>query len=185
VKNGVITGCHCGSLEADFFGTPYYGHDRMQIPDNAVVSAGDLAAYYNDAWRRKSDLQLMNDGLLDMPEGYVIEGEALRKMTEDEKILAGLLPPPEGRKIEDGKIVLMTLEDKLAAGTVTEEDYLSAKTALAQAELNRRLAELSTEETRAMAEVDQEYAAERKAKMSALLAVKQQDGWPVNVVWPE
>jgi hypothetical protein len=47
-SRNVITGCHCGNLGADFFGTPYYGHDRMQIPDNAAVSTGDLVAYYDD-----------------------------------------------------------------------------------------------------------------------------------------
>jgi hypothetical protein len=70
-------------------------------------------------------------------------------------------------KIVDEKIVPMTLEDTLAAGTVTEEDYLSTKTA------------------QALAEVDPEYAAGRKAKIAALLAAKQQPGWPVNVVWPD
>jgi hypothetical protein len=185
VKNGVVTGFHSGSLGADFFGTPYYGHERVQVPPGAMVSAGDLVGYYDEAWRRKSDLQLIGEGLIDMPEGYVIEGEALRKMTDDEKVLAGLAPPPEGMKAEGGKIVPMTLEDKKEAGAVTEEEYLAAKTAQAQGELNRRLAELSTEEAKALAEVDGEYAAGRKAKLAALLAVKQQAGWPVNVVWPE
>jgi hypothetical protein len=52
-------------------------------------------------------------------------------------------------------------------------------------ELGRRLAELNTEEAKAMAEIDGDYAAERKAKLLALLAVKQQPGWPLNVEWPE
>jgi hypothetical protein len=55
----------------------------------------------------------------------------------------------------------------------------------AQEELGRRLAELNTEEAKAMAEIDGDYAAERKAKLLALLAVKQQPGWPLNVEWPE
>jgi hypothetical protein len=120
-----------------------------------------------------------------MPEGYVIEGEALRKMTDEEKIIAGSIPPPAGMKVEEGAIIPQTLEDKKAAGVLAETDYLALKTAQAQAELNGRLAVLSTEEAKAMAEVDQEYAAQRKAKIAALLAVKQQPGWPLNVAWPE
>jgi hypothetical protein len=117
--------------------------------------------------------------------GYVIEGEALRKMTDEEKIIAGSIPPPAGMKVEEGAIIPQTLEDKKAAGVLAEADYLALKTTQAQAELNGRLAVLSTEEAKAMAEVDQEYAAQRKAKIAALLAVKQQPGWPLDIPWPE
>jgi len=44
---------------------------------------------------------------------------------------------------------------------------------------------LQTPEALAMAELDDNYAAERKAKLAALLAVKQQAGWPETVAWPE
>jgi hypothetical protein len=35
-----------------------------------------------------------------------------------------------------------------------------------------------------MAEIDSGYAAQRLAAMKALLAVKQQEGWPYQVEWP-
>lgn len=54
----------------------------------------------------------------------------------------------------------------------------------ADAELRRRLGELQTPEALARAETSEDYAAERKAKLAALLAVKQQPGWPVTVEWP-
>jgi hypothetical protein len=63
-------------------------------------------------------------------------------------------------------------------------EYPAMKAQEAQGELNRRLAELSTEEARARAEIDGEYAAARKTKLAALLAVKEQRGWPLNVQWP-
>jgi hypothetical protein len=184
-KNGVITGYHSGNLDADLFGTPYYGHDRIQMPDGAMVSTGDSVDYYDTDWKRKSDFQLIDEGLMAMPEGYVIEGEALRKMTNEEKIIAGLTPPPAGMKVEDGVLIPQTLEEKLAAELITGEKYLDLKTAQAQADLDGRLAALSTEEAKAMAEVDPEYAAERKTKIAALLAVKQQPEWPLNIQWPE
>jgi hypothetical protein len=62
---------------------------------------------------------------------------------------------------------------------------LAETEALAAAELSRRLAALNTEEAKARAELDAEFAATRKAKLAALLAVKQQEGWPLNVTWPE
>ena len=37
----------------------------------------------------------------------------------------------------------------------------------------------------AQADLDEEFAEKRRAKMKALLAVKEQHGWPLDVVWPE
>jgi hypothetical protein len=88
--------------------------------------------------------------------------------SDEERILRGELPPPEGYRVVGGGLV-----------------NIAAVTAEAEAELSRRLASLSTEEAKARAEIDEAYAAERKAKLAALLAVKEQAGWPLSVQWPE
>jgi len=88
--------------------------------------------------------------------------------SDEERIIAGELPAPDGFIVQDGQLVNVAMHEQQA-----------------QAELNRRLAELNSEEAKARAELDDEYAAERKAKLAALLAVKAQDGWPVTVEWPE
>jgi len=88
--------------------------------------------------------------------------------SDEERIISGELPVPDGYAIQDGKLV-----------------YLAAYEQQATEELSRRLAELNTEKAKALAEIDEEYAAERKAQMSALLAVEKQSGWPVAVEWPE
>jgi hypothetical protein len=105
-------------------------------------------------------------------------------MGREERIAAGLDEPEAGTKVENGKIVPMTLEERRESGLMSEEQYAAIKTAEAQAELDRRIAVLNTEEAKAMAELDGSYAAERKAKLLALLAVKQQPGWPINIQWP-
>ena len=187
VKNNVITGCHEGNMDADFFHTNYYGHEVVELPSgtNPPMTGDTLDFYEPTTWRRKSDVQLIDEGLIPMPAGYVREGDTIRKMTQDERIIAGLEPPQEGTKVVDGAIVVMTLEERHDAGLVTDADYHAIKEGESQSELNRRLAELSTEEAKALAEIDEEYAAERKAKMLALLAVKKQKGWPLSVQWPE
>jgi len=88
--------------------------------------------------------------------------------SDEERILAGDLPVPEGYVVQDGQLINIAKYEQQA----TEE-------------LNRRLAVLQTPEAMAQAEVDGEYAAERTAKLAALLAVKEQPGWPVTVEWPE
>ena len=184
VLNGVITGQHCGDINADYFGTPYFGHERVRIPENVNISSFDRIEFYTKKWERKRDMQLIDEGIIPMPDGYVREGEQLRPMTVEERIIAGLDAPPSGQKVEDGKIVPMTLAERLAAGQITQEDYNRHMEAGNTAELQRRLGELQSPEVLAQAEVDDDYAARRKAKLAALLAVKKQEGWPFEVVWP-
>ena len=88
--------------------------------------------------------------------------------SDEERIASGELPPPGGYEVRDGAIVEIP-------------DYEQEATA----ELQRRLAELQTPEALARAEVDGEYAAGRKARLVALLAAREQVGWPIAVEWPE
>ena len=88
--------------------------------------------------------------------------------SDEERILSGELPVPEGYAIQGGKLVNVVAYEQQAT-----------------AELNCRLAELNSEEARARAAIDEEYAAAWKAKIAALLAVKGQQGWPLEVEWPE
>jgi len=87
--------------------------------------------------------------------------------SDEERILAGDLPVPDGYTIQDGRLICVA-------------DYEQP----AMEELNRRLTELQTPEALALAEIDAGYATERLAKLAALLAVKEQLGWPVTVEWP-
>jgi len=88
--------------------------------------------------------------------------------SDEEQIITGRMPPPEGHEVRGGVLVNVAEYERRA-----------------QMELNNRLAEFLGEEAMARAELDDAYAAERKAKMIALLAVKGQAGWPVEVDWPE
>jgi hypothetical protein len=185
VLNGVITGKHHGDMDCDFYGTGFYGHDRIEVPLEAEVKSFDRVNFYTGDWKRKSDGQLIDEGLIPMPAGYIREGDTLRKMSLEERIIAGLDDPPPGTRVVDGKVVPMTLEERHDAGLVGDEEYLAVKTAEAEQELNTRLAGLNSEEAKTRAELDEGFAAERKAKLAALLAVKQQEGWPLNIVWPE
>ena len=185
VINGVITGQHFGDIDADFFDTPYYGHERVVIPNGVHVRELDKVEFYYNDWERKSNMQLIDEGLLPMPEGYIREANEFRRMTQEERIKAGLEELSSGMKIEGDKIIPMTIQEQVAAGQITQADYESRLAAGNTAELQHRLAELQTPEALAQAEIDEVYAAERKEKLTALLAVKKQDGWPLVVVWPE
>jgi len=184
ILNDVITGVHSGDIKADLYGTPYYGHNRVKVSSIDGIRVFDSIKFYTPDWKRKPDYRLIDEGLMPMPKGYVREDDTLRCMTQKERIIAGLDEPQPGYKVTDGKIVPMTLSEQLAAGQVTQEDYNERMTAENQGELQHRLAMLQTPEALAQAEIDEEYAAKRKKQLAALLAVKKQPGWPLEVEWP-
>ena len=75
--------------------------------------------------------------------------------------------------------------EQVKAGQITQEDYKAHMEEQSTSELQRRLADYQTPDAVAQAEIDEEYAVERKKKLAALLAVKKQPGWPLDVKWPE
>jgi hypothetical protein len=185
VLNGVITGKHHGDINAELYGTPYYGHEKTEVPFDAEVTPLEPTGFYTPVWKRKPDCRLIDEGLLPMPKGYVREGGELRPMSPEERVVAGLDGPPPGYKVVEGGIVPMSLREQAEAGQIAQEDYESRVSAENAAELQRRLAGLQTPEALAQAEIDKEHAAKRKTELAALLAVKKQPGWPLTVKWPE
>ena len=87
--------------------------------------------------------------------------------SEEEQILKGEMSPWEGYKVIDGKIVNIAEMEQQA-----------------EIELHRRLNEHLTPEAEAMAKIDKKYAEQQKIKLTELLAVRQQAGWPIDIIWP-
>jgi hypothetical protein len=186
VLNGVVTGVHHGDIDALFADPIMNTHGRLPVGDGAEVRPLDRADFYTPDWKRKTDAELVAEGLVAVPAGLKLNAEgAFEPMGREERVVAGLDAPEPGFKVENGKITAMSLSEKLAGGVISQEEYAAAMAREAEAELSRRLAPLGTEETKAMAEFDPEYAAARKAKILALLAVRKQPGWPLDVEWPE
>jgi len=89
------------------------------------------------------------------------------KDSDEERILRGEIDPPEGHIVKNGEIINLAQAEKEA-----------------QEKLNGFLAELNSEKAKAKAETNEDFAKERKIKLTALLAVEQQSGWPLDVDWP-
>ena len=95
--------------------------------NNWQGTVGEPLSFYNDDYTRKSNVELMVAGLIDIPQGYEIKEGKLeeikieiqepKKVEEEEKEL-----PPQFKK-ENGEIVPKTMEEMLADGTITQDDY--------------------------------------------------------------
>ena len=183
--NGVITGLHDGDLDVNFFGQPYHGHEKVPVGDISGIRVFDKVEFYDKNWKRKSDIQLIDEGLIPMPIGYVRENNELRAMTQTERIIGGLDKPQLGFKVVNREIVPMTLAEQLEAGQITKEIFEQSIVEENENKLQSRLAELQTPEALARIEVDTSYAEKRKAKLKSLLEVKSQKDWPLKVKWPD
>ena len=81
IKDGIITGHYCGqSLPVGV----------VEVKDFAGV-VGDRVDYYNHDWTRKTEVELVKEGLQPMKDGYKWnEGQTgFVEMTQVEKIQAG------------------------------------------------------------------------------------------------
>lgn len=113
INNNIIEAIYCGDVEEN--------ENIIILPENHEVRAGENIAFYNNDWSRKSDIELMQLGLIDIPTGFKLENNILIEMAYVEKVIAGIEEMPPYYKIENGKLTQksqdeifneMTLEQK-------------------------------------------------------------------------
>ena len=94
------------------------------VVNNWQGTVGEPLTFYNDDYTRKSDVELMEAGLIEIPQGYEIEEGKLEEIKietqESEKVEEEL--PPQFKK-ENGEIVPKTMEEMLADGTISQDAY--------------------------------------------------------------
>ena len=94
------------------------------VVNNWNGNVGEPLTFYNDDYTRKSDIELMEAGLIDIPQGYEIKEGKLEEIKietqESEKVEEEL--PPQFKK-KNSEIVPKTMEEMLADGTITQDDY--------------------------------------------------------------
>jgi hypothetical protein len=161
---------------------------RLMTAEERIITGLD-----NPPWGHKiangkitemTQIERINFGLEELQAGYKIVGNDIVEMALEEKIETGIEELPLGFKVKNGEFVEMSPKEKIAAGVLTQEEYNKQIEAMNTGKLQNQLAELQTPEVLAQAEIDDEFAAERKIKLIALLAVKKQEGWPLEVKWP-
>lgn len=116
IENGVITGNYITD---------------GKVPEGAIVVknwlgvVGDPVAYYDSDWNRKTDVELITEGIQPMPDGYKWNDTKsdIIEMSQKERIQVGLEKMPQGFKIEGGQLVPMTDEERLASGQMTQAEY--------------------------------------------------------------
>lgn len=91
----------------------YIGEIRKEdiIESPPEVNEHEHLIYENNTWVKNLD------------QGYLNDNGTIREMTEVEKINAGLEELPEGMKIVNGELTDKTLDDLYDEGKITKEEY--------------------------------------------------------------
>lgn len=116
IDNGIVTGHFVG----DKF--PETGSFIEVVDFNGIT--GLPVNFYDKNWKIKPKEQLVEEGVIPIPEGMKLENGVLVSMTDIERIKAGIDKLPKGYKIENDKIVPMTQFERIEAGIeVLPEGY--------------------------------------------------------------
>lgn len=178
INNNVVEAIYCGDVESN--------KNTIILPGNHQVRVGENISFYNDDWSRKSDVELILLGLVDMPLGYKVENNQLIELTYEEKVIAGLEVLPSNMKIENGKLVQksqdeifneMTLEEK-AIFIRNKRDNL-INNVIWQVERHKQEKELNINTTL----TNEEYLNLLKY-IQTLRDITTQEGFPENVTFP-
>ena len=120
------------------------------VVNNWQGTVGEPLTFYDENYKRFTDVELIEKGLKELPKGLKIENNKLVEMTLQEKYKAGFITlnptqkivdnyivektqaerinegleelPPQFKK-ENGEIVPKTMEEMLADGTITQDEY--------------------------------------------------------------
>lgn len=176
VKNNIVEAIFCGTVEKG----------SIELPASHQVRVGEPLTFYNSDYTRKSEVQLIQEKLVELPQGYKIDNDKLVEMTYDERIVAGLEQLPYDMKIEDGKLLPksenelfneMTLEEK--EKFIRNKRDILINNVIWKVERHKQEKELNINTSL----TDKEYLSLLKY-IQALRDITNQKGFPEKVTFP-
>lgn len=178
VNNNIIEAIYCGKADEK--------ENVIILPENHEVRVGDNIAFYNNDWSRKSDVELMQLGLKDIPADFKLENNTLIEMTYDEKVIAGLETLPSNMKIENGKLVEKSQEELFNEMTLEQkENFIRSKRDNLINEADILLLKYQEQVELGVINADDDYRLALLEYKECLRNVPEQAGFPENVVWSE
>lgn len=178
INNNTIEAIYCGDVEEN--------ENIIMLPENHEARVGENIAFYNDNWSRKSDVELMQLGLIDIPVGFKLENNMLIEMTYDEKVIAGLEAIPSNMKIENGQLLHKNQDEIFNEMTPEEkENFIRSKRDNLINEADILLIKYQEQVELGVINADDDYRLALLQYKECLRNVPAQAGFPANVEWPE
>ncbi|GMO63732.1 MAG: hypothetical protein Ta2A_11060 [Treponemataceae bacterium] len=140
----------CEGATDEYFRKIYPYAEIREIPrDVKPPVKGEKTSFYTAAFERKTDREIVEQGLAELPAGKKFVDDKMVDMTHDEKVVAGLLPIPAGSKLLNGKVVPKTEDDLIAEMTREQKDDAikqQTESLLSQAVTKKQKAEILDQE---------------------------------------
>lgn len=178
INNNIIEAVYCGDVESN--------ENTIILPENHQVRVGENISFYNDNWSRKSDVELMQLGLKDIPAGFKLENNMLVEMTYIEKVIAGIEEMPANMKIEEGKLLQKSQEELFNEMTLEQKEiFIRSKRDNLINEADILLIKYQEQVELGVINVDDDYRLALLQYKEDLRNVPEQAGFPENVEYPE
>ncbi len=178
INNNIIEAIYCGKADEK--------ENVIILPENHEVRVGDNIAFYNNDWSRKSDVELMQLGLKDIPAGFKLENNMLVEMTYIEKVIAGIEEMPANMKIEEGKLLQKSQDEIFSEMNLDEKaNFIRNMRDNLINEADILLIKYQEQVELGIKKQDDTYRLALLQYKEDLRNVPEQAGFPENVVWSE
>ena len=178
INNNIIEAIYCGKADEK--------ENVIILPENHEVRVGDNIAFYNNDWSRKSDVELMQLGLKDIPAGFKLENNTLIEMTYVEKVIAGLEVRPSNMKIENGKLVEKSQDEIFNEMTLEQKgNFIRSKRDNLIIEADILLLKYQEQVELGIITANETYRFGLLQYKQALRDIPEQKAFPENVEYPE
>lgn len=178
IKDNIIDAIYCGEVKEN--------KNIIILPKNHEVRAGENIAFYNDNWSRKTDVELMQLGLIDIPVGFKLENNMLIEMTYEEKVIAGIEEMPANMKMENGKLTQKSQDEIFNEMTLEQKgNFIRNKRDKLINEADILLIKYQEQVELGVINVDDDYRLALLQYKEDLRNVPEQAGFPENVIWAE
>ena len=178
INNNIIEAIYCGDVEEN--------EKIIILPENHEVRAGENIAFYNNDWSRKSDIELMQLGLIDIPTGFKLENNMLIEMAYKEKVIAGLEALPSNMKMENGKLTQKSQDEIFNEMTFEEKgNFIRSKRDALINEADILLIKYQEQVEIGIITANETYRFGLLQYKQALRDIPEQVAFPENVEYPE
>lgn len=178
INNNIIEAVYCGDVESN--------ENTIILPENHQVRVGENISFYNDNWSRKSDVELMQLGLIDIPAGFKLENNMLVEMTYIEKVIAGIEEMPANMKIEEGKLLQKSQEELFNEMTLEQKEiFIRSKRDNLINEADILLIKYQEQVELGIITANETYRLGLLQYKQALRDIPEQKAFPENVEYPE
>ena len=178
IKDNIVKAIYCGKADNS--------ENAIKLPVNHQVQVGDNVAFYNEDYTRKSYVELITLGLIDIPVGFKLENNMLIEMTYVEKVIAGLEAIPSNMKIENGKLIQKNQDEIFNEMTLEQkENFIRSKRDALINEADILLIKYQEQVEIGIITANETYRLGLLQYKQALRDIPEQKAFPENVEYPE